>query len=60
MDGDEDLNWVISMYNLLEYSSSYFDKTSILWFYSKDEATDFDIDIANTINFKSIMHKTRL
>ena len=36
------------MYNLLEYSSSYSDKTGSLWFHSKDEATNFNADIANT------------
>ena len=48
------------VYNLLEYSSNYFENTSSLWFYSKDEATDFDTDIANTINFKSFMYKAKL
>ena len=28
------------MYNLLEYSSNYYDMTRSLWFYSIDEATD--------------------
>ena len=30
------------MYNLLEYRSKYPDTTSSLWFYSKNEATNFD------------------
>ena len=30
------------MYNLLEYRSKYSDTTSSLWFYSKNEATNFD------------------
>ena len=29
------------MYNPLEYSSKYSDTTGSLWFYSKDEATNF-------------------
>ena len=37
------------MYNLIEYSSSYSDTTDSLWFHSKDEATNFNTDIANTV-----------
>ena len=33
----EDLNWVISMYNLLAYSSKYTETTDGLWFYYRDE-----------------------
>ena len=36
------------MYNLIEYSSNYSDTAGTLWFYSKDEATNFDADTANT------------
>ena len=46
------------MYNLLEHSPNYSDTTGSLWFYSKDEATNFDNDIANTDNFKSFKYKT--
>ena len=35
------------MYYLIEYSSSYSERTGSLWFCSKDEATNFDADIAN-------------
>ena len=38
------------MYNLIEYSSSSSEITGRLWFYSKDEAADFNADIANTNN----------
>ena len=48
------------MYNLIEYSSNYFETTGSLWFYSKGEATNFNADIANTKNFKSFLHKTKL
>ena len=54
------------MYNLSEYSSKYsaiYDYSynySDLWFYSKDEATNFNTDIANTNNFKSFTYKTKL
>ena len=40
------------MYNLIEYCSKYFDTTCSLWFYSKNKATNFDVHIANTNNFK--------
>ena len=36
------------LYSLIEYSSNYFEATGSLWLYSKDEATDFNADIANT------------
>ena len=38
------------MYYLIEYSSNYFETTGSLWFYSKDEETDFNADIANINN----------
>ena len=31
------------MYNLIKYSSNYCDTKSTLWFYSKDEPTNFDL-----------------
>ena len=40
IDNAEDLNLVIPMYKLIEYSSNYSETTGSLWFYSKDEATD--------------------
>ena len=46
----EDL--VMPMYNLIEYCSNYSETTGSLWFYSKDEATDFN-NIENTNNLKS-------
>ena len=48
------------MYNLIEYSWNYSETTRSLWFYSKDEATDFDADIANNDNFKSFKYKAKL
>ena len=41
------------MLNLIEYSSNYLEKTSSLWFYSKDEADDSDNAIVS-INPKLI------
>ena len=49
------------MYNLIEYGSSYFETTGrSLWFYSKDEASNFNADVANDSNFKSFKYKTKL
>ena len=48
------------MYNLIEYCSNYFDTTGSLWFYSKDEASNFNNNIANTDNFKSFKYKAKL
>ena len=47
----EDLDLAMSVYNLIEYSSSYFETTESLWFYFEDEATNFNADIANDDNY---------
>ena len=47
------------IYNLLEYSSNYYEPIDSLWCYSKDE-TNFNTDIDNTENFKSFEYKTKL
>ena len=56
----ENLNLVMLMYNLLEYSSIYSDMTDSLWFYSKDKATNFNVDNADINNFKSFNYKPKL
>ena len=43
----------MSMYNLLEYRPNCSETTNNLWFYSKDEATNFNNDIADTNDFNS-------
>ena len=48
------------IYNLIEYSSNYSETTGSLWFYSKDEAIDFNADIANDNNFNSFTYKAKL
>ena len=48
------------MYNLIEYSRNYSETTGSLWLYSKDEATNFDADIANDDNFRSFKFKAKL
>ena len=60
IDDAEDLDLVMPMYNLIEYSSNYSETTGSLWFYSKDEATKFNADIANSNNFKSFECKAEL
>ena len=35
------------MYKFLEYSSNYLDTAGSVWFYSKDNATNFNADIRN-------------
>ena len=39
------------MYNLIEYSSNNSESTGSLWFYSKDDQTKFNADIANNDSF---------
>ena len=48
------------MYNLIEYTSKYSDTTGTLWFYSKDEATNFNADIGNNNAFKFFEYKVKL
>ena len=50
----------MTMYNFIEYSSNYSETAESLWFYSKDEATDFNANIAYTDDFKSLKYKTKL
>ena len=51
IDDAEGLDLVMPMYNLMEYSSNYFEKIGNLWFYSKDELNNFNEDIAKKNNF---------
>ena len=49
------------MYKLIAYGSNYSETTGSLWFYSKDEAINFNADIVNNNNsFKSFEYKTKL
>ena len=57
MDDAEDLDLVISVYNMLEHSSGYSDTTSSLWSYSEDNASSFNLNITNTNVFKSFKYK---
>ena len=42
IDDAVSLDLIMAMYNLTEYSSNYSATAGSLWFYSKDEATDFN------------------
>ena len=59
-DDAEDIDLVMPMYNLIEYSSNYSNTTGSLWFYSEDEANNFDNNIENTYDFKSFKYKAKL
>ena len=60
MHDAEDLDLVMSMYSLVEYSSNYFKAAGILQSYSKDEAINVNADIVNDINFQSFKNKAKL
>ena len=45
LEDAEDLDLVMPMYNLIEYSLNYFETAGSLWLYSKDEATNFNTDM---------------
>ena len=47
----EDLDLVMPIHNLIEYISKCSETTQSLWFCSKEEATNFNADIANDKNF---------
>ena len=51
---------VMLFHNLSEYSSNYSDTTGSLWFYSKNETTNFDAAIANIDSFIYIQYKASL
>ena len=57
IDDAEDLDLVMLIYNLTEYSSNYSLPTESLWFYSKDEATVFNADIVNDNNLNLLNMK---
>ena len=59
IDDAENLYLIMLLYNVLEYSSNYSETTWNLWLYSKDEATNFNNNIANTNNFKSFKYKAK-
>ena len=54
----EDLDIVMSMYNLLEYSGNYQDSTGILYQFKRDEPPDDNANVAN--NTTSLVYKSKL
>ena len=59
-DDAEDLDLVMPMHDLLEYSSNYSYMSGSLWFYSKDEETYFNAHIGNDNDLKSFKYKAKL
>ena len=51
-----DLDLFMPIYNLIECSSNYSGTTGGLWIYSKDEAGNFNADIANDNTFESFKY----
>ena len=54
-------------YNMIEYSSNFSETTGSLWFYAKDESSNFNNNNnnnnnnnKNTDNFKPFQHKAKL
>ena len=60
MEHAKDLDLVMLMYNLLECSSNFSDTTGSWWFCSKDQASIFNNNIANTNDSKSFKYKVKL
>ena len=56
IDDAEDLDLIMLMYCLIECSSNYSDLTGSLWFFSKDEGTNFNVYIAFIDAFKALKH----
>ena len=54
----EDLDIVMPMYNLLEYSDNYQDSTGSLYQFKRDEPPDENADVAN--NTSSLVYKSKL
>ena len=54
----EELDIVMSMYNLLEYSDSYQDSTGSLYQFKRDEPPNDNANVAN--NAKSLVCKSKI
>ena len=57
IDDVDDLNLVKPMYNVIEYNSNYSEITVSLWFYSKDETSNFNAGIAIVIIILNLLNK---
>ena len=60
IDDTENLDSVMPMHNLIEYSPNYSETRGRLWLYSKDEGIIFNNNNANIDNFKYINYKAEL
>ena len=60
IDQAEDLDLAMPMYNLIEHSSNYSETKGSSLIYYKDQAANFNADIANDNNFKSFEYKVKL
>ena len=58
VEKDEDLDIVMPMYNLLEYSDNYQDSTGSLYQFKRDEPPDDNANVAN--NTSSLVYKSKL
>ena len=55
IDNAQDIDIVMPMYNLIEYSDNYSKKSGSLWKHCKDEPND---NLANSESFKSKVKRT--
>ena len=55
IDNAEDLDVVIPMYNLIEYSKNYRKTTGSLWYYYRDEPSDPLSSNLNPLNIKQAL-----
>ena len=60
IDDAWDFDLVVAMYNLAEHSSNHFETSASLASYSKDKATNFNVQISNTDDFKSFSYTAKL
>ena len=60
IDDTENLDSVMPMHNLIEYSPNYSETRGRLWLYSKDEGIIFNNNNANIDKFKYINYKAEL
>ena len=60
IDDAWDFDLVVAIFNLTEHSSNHFETSASLGSYSKDKATNFNIEIVNTDDFKSFSYTAKL
>ena len=54
IDNEKDLDVVMPMYNLIEYSTNYSETSASLWQYYRDEPNDNIVNLKNHLNLKSV------